>query len=58
MRRRLDQSDVKSHGLTVELHWKLSSSRVEEAGGISGVAVECVDIRKNTRGEGGLLVHF
>ena len=28
-----------------------------EAGGIPGVAVECVDIRKNTGGEGGLLGH-
>ena len=26
-----------------------------EAGGIPGVAVECVEIRKNTGGEGGLL---
>ena len=26
-----------------------------EASGIPGVAVECVEIRKNTRGEGGSL---
>ena len=31
-------------------HW-----RHVEAGGIPGVAVECVEIRKNTGGEGGLL---
>jgi hypothetical protein len=29
--------------------------REAEAGGIPGVAVECVEIRKNTGGEGGLL---
>jgi hypothetical protein len=28
----------------------------EEEDGIPGVAVKCVDIRKNTGGEGGLLV--
>ena len=28
----------------------------EEDDGIPGVAVKCVDIRKNTGGEGGLLV--
>ena len=30
----------------------------EEEGGIPGVAVKCVDIRKNTGGEGGLLVRY
>ena len=31
---------------------------MSEAGGIPGVAVECVEIRKNTGGEGGLLGSF
>ena len=30
----------------------------EEEGGIPGVAVKCVDIRKNTGGEGGLLARY
>ncbi len=34
----------------------LDLSAVEERG-IPSVAVECVDIRRNTRGEGGLLDH-
>jgi hypothetical protein len=29
-----------------------------EADGIEGVAVKCVDIFKNTSGEGGLLGHY
>ena len=33
----------------------LRNWRHVEAGGIPGVAVECVEIRKNTGGEGGLL---
>ena len=33
----------------------LGSWRRVEASGIPGVAVECVEIRKNTGGEGGLL---
>jgi hypothetical protein len=31
---------------------------MEEVNGISSVAVECVDIRRNTSGEGGLLGHY
>ncbi len=34
----------------------LPISSTEEEDGIPGVAVKCVDIRKNTGGEGGLLV--
>ena len=34
---------------------KLLSWRAVEEGGIPGVAVKCVDIGRNTRGEGGLL---
>ena len=49
---------VKSRGSTPELPLKLQDLSAEEADGISGVAVKCVDIRKNTSGEGGLLVHY
>ena len=31
------------------------TSRIEEAGGIAGVVVKCVNIGKNTKGEGSLL---
>ncbi len=48
-------SDVKSHCLTVELHSKLQSWSTGEESGILGVAVKCVDIKKNTGGEGGSL---
>ncbi|WP_255700557.1 hypothetical protein [Dethiosulfovibrio faecalis] len=37
------------------MHSKLSCWRGREASGIPGVAVKCVDIGKNTSGEGGLL---
>ena len=46
---------VKSRGSTPDRPCGLSGSSVVEAGGIPGVAVECVEIRKNTGGEGGLL---
>ena len=46
---------MKSPGLTRELHLKLYSLSIGEAGGIPSVAVKCVDIRRNTSGEGGLL---
>ena len=55
MRRRSEKSDVKSPCLTWELHSKLSDLSVGEVSGIPGVAVKCVDIRRNTSGEGGLL---
>ena len=42
-------------GSTCGLHLKLVILSVGRAGGIPGVAVKCVDIRKNTGGEGGLL---
>ena len=42
-------------GLTPELHLKLWFLSEVEASGIPGVAVKCVDIRRNTGGEGGLL---
>ena len=55
MRRRIGKSEVKSMGLTHELLLKLFFLSVGEAGGIPSVAVKCVDIRRNTSGEGGLL---
>ncbi len=48
-------SDVKSHGSTVELHPKLRGWSTGRESGILGVAVKCVDIKKNTGGEGGSL---
>ena len=47
--------EVKSGGLTPELLSKLLVLSEVEVGGIPGVAVECVDIGRNTSGEGGLL---
>ena len=45
------KSDVKSRSLTPERHSKLHGSRSGEVTGILGVAVKCVDIERNTRGE-------
>ena len=39
-------------GLTHKLRLKLSCLSEVEVGGIPGVAVKCVEIRKNTSGEG------
>ncbi len=47
--------DVKSPGSTWELHPKLIHLSTIEGGRIHSVAVECVDIVKNTNGEGSLL---
>ncbi len=55
VRRRFRMSDVKAHGLTVELHSKLRNLSTGGESGILGVAVKCVDIKKNTGGEGGSL---
>ena len=35
--------------------WKLGGWSIGEESGIPSVAVKCVDIRRNTSGEGGLL---
>ena len=51
------KSDVKAHGLTVEGHWKLVDLSAEEGSGIPCVAVKCVDIWRNTSGEGDDLAH-
>jgi hypothetical protein len=46
---------VKTDGSTVRLHMKLAGLRAGEESGIPSVAVKCVDIRRNTSGEGGSL---
>ena len=46
---------MKSHGSTVELHWKLSDLSTAEVKGIPGVRVKSVDIERNTSGEGASL---
>ena len=46
---------MKGHGSTVELHLKLVDLSAGEESGIPGVAVECVEIGRNTSGEGGSL---
>ena len=45
-------------GSTHRLHLKLLFLSEVEVGGIPSVAVECVDIRRNTSGEGDLLGHY
>ena len=50
-----DKLEVKTMGSTHELLSKLFFLSSAEVGGIPGVAVECVDIGRNTSGEGGLL---
>ncbi len=54
-RRRLVRSDVNAFGLTEEVQRKTGGWSAEEDGGTPCVAVECVDIWKNTSGEGGCL---
>ena len=55
MRRREYKLVVKYLGLTEELQLKLLFLSVGEESGIPSVAVKCVDIRRNTSGEGDLL---
>ena len=55
MRRREIKLVVKSLGSTEELQLKLIFLSVGEESGISSVAVKCVDIRRNTGGEGDFL---
>ena len=55
MRRRDNKLVVKSLGSTEELQLKLLFLSEVEAGGIPSVAVKCVDIRRNTSGEGDFL---
>ncbi len=46
---------MKVCGSTVKLQLILAALSTVEVGGIPSVAVKCVDIRRNTSGEGGLL---
>ncbi len=55
MRRRGIKSGVKYRSLTAGLHLKLILLSEVEASGIPSVAVKCVDIGRNTSGEGDLL---
>ncbi len=55
MRRREVKLVLKSLGLTEELQLKLTFLSAGEEGGIPRVAVKCVDIRRNTSGEGDFL---
>ena len=55
MRRRVVKLVVKSLGSTEELQLKLIFLSVGEESGIPSVAVKCVDIRRNTGGEGDFL---
>ena len=50
--------DVKAPGPTGELRSILVDLRVGEVCGIPGGAVKCVDIRRNTGGEGDILADF
>ena len=54
-RRREGKSDVKTMGSTHNVRLKRFFLSEVEVGGIPSVAVKCVDIRRNTSGEGGLL---
>ena len=49
---------VKARGSTLKLHSILLCLRTGEETGIHGVAVKCVDIVRNTRGEGGYLDNY
>ncbi len=49
---------VKALGSTEELPLKLVGLSTGEESGIPGVAVKCVDIGKNTSGEGGSLACY
>ena len=49
---------MKFQSLTLNLLLKLLVLNIRGDDGIPGVAVECVDIRKNTGGEGGHLAKY
>ena len=55
MCRRESKSDVKIMGSTHNLRLKLFFLSIGEVSRIPGVAVKCVDIGRNTGGEGDLL---
>ncbi len=54
--RPFNKSYVKGFGSTGELNPKMLNLSAEGESGTACVAVECVDIWKNTSGEGGSLV--
>ena len=58
MRRRVGTSEVKDCSLTAALPLKRLILNMREDDRIPGVAVKCVDIRRNTGGEGGHLAHY
>ena len=49
------KSDVKTRSWTRDCIGNYATKSVGEVSGIPSVAVKCVDIRRNTSGEGGLL---
>ena len=51
-------SEVKALGSTQQLLPKLGLLSAGGGSGIAGVAVECVEISKNTGGEGGFLDRY
>ncbi len=55
MLRQEHKLDVNTHGVTEELQLKLIFVSVGEESGIHSGAVKCVDIRRNTSGEGDFL---
>ena len=55
MRRRDSKLVVKALGLTEDVQLKLLILSTGEESGIPSVAVKCVDIRRNTSGEGDFL---
>ncbi len=55
MRRRIIKLVVKAPGSTWEVQPKLIILSVGEESGIPSVAVKCVEIRRNTSGEGDFL---
>ena len=55
MCRRFFKFGVKSPGLTGRVRRKLEGLSMGEESGIPGVAVKCVDIRRNTGGVDGSL---
>ncbi len=48
---------MKSYGLTIERHLELLFKSMVEVGGIRGVGVKSVEIKRNTHCEGDLLEH-
>ncbi len=54
----MDKLSVKAPGSTWEGQIRLFDSSIGEGSGISGVAVKCVEIGRNTSGEGGYLARY